>query len=439
MQQERSTSWFERAQAVTPGGVNSPVRAYGAVGGVPPFIESASGAIVRDVDGNEFVDLVCGWGPMLLGHAHPEVVEAVREAASRGLSFGAPSTVEVELAEEIARRIEPVEQVRLVSTGTEATMTALRLARGVTGRDLIVKFEGCYHGHSDGLLAAAGSGLATLALPGSAGVPAAIAGQTILVPYGDLAALRAVFAARPGQIAAVITEAAPANMGVVPPAPGFNAALAELCRADGALLVCDEVLTGFRTSPAGWWGAEQGRGADWQADLYTFGKVIGGGMPVAGLGASREIMAHLAPQGPVYQAGTLSGNPVAVTAGLTTLRLADAAVYTRIDQAAERVIGLVSDSLSAVGVAHAVQRVGNLFSFAFGDAGALGWTGANGGPANEAEVKRQESWRWAPFFHAMQAGGVNLPPSVFEAWFLSSAHDDAALERIAAALPAAAA
>ncbi|MGO2110750.1 MAG: glutamate-1-semialdehyde 2,1-aminomutase, partial [Pseudoclavibacter sp.] len=418
LSQPQSTAWFERARAVTPGGVNSPVRAYGSVGGVPPFIASAEGPIVRDVDGNEFVDLVSGWGPMLLGHARAEVIEAVRAAASRGLSFGAPSTVEVELAEEISRRVAPAKQVRLVSTGTEATMTALRLARGVTGRDLVIKFEGCYHGHSDGLLAAAGSGLATLALPGSAGVPSPVASQTILVPYNDLEAVRAAFERHSGQVAAVITEAAPANMGVVPPAAGFNAALAELCRAEGALLVCDEVLTGFRTGPAGWWGVEQavsasGGDAAWAADIYTFGKVIGGGMPVAGLGASAEIMAHLAPQGPVYQAGTLSGNPVAVTAGLTTLRLADDAVYATVDAAAERVIDMTTSALDAAGVPHTVQRVGNLFSFAFGDGAALGWTGANGGPANEAEVKRQEGWRWPAFFRAMLEAGVNLPPSVF--------------------------
>ncbi|CAG7844564.1 Glutamate-1-semialdehyde 2,1-aminomutase [Pseudoclavibacter triregionum] len=441
-----SAEWFERGRAAIPGGVNSPVRAYGSVGGVPPFIRSGRGAFVTDVDGNELLDMVCGWGPMLLGHGRPEVLEAVTEAVSRGLSFGAPSTVEVELAEEIARRVEPIEQVRLVSTGTEATMTAIRLARGATGRDLVVKFAGCYHGHSDGLLAAAGSGLATLALPGSAGVPEAIASQTIVVPYNDLEAVRAAFAEHPGEIAAIITEAAPANMGIVPPDAGFNRELAELCRAEGALLICDEVLTGFRTGPAGWWGEEQsGRtlggpsvSGGWTADLYTFGKVIGGGMPVAALGGSAALMSQLAPQGPVYQAGTLSGNPVAVTAGLATMRLADASVYAAVDAAAERVIGLVTEAFSAEGVAHSVNRVGNLFSFAFGDGAALGWTGAHGGPRNEAEVKRQETWRYPAFFHAMLDGGVSLPPSAFEAWFCSAAHDDAALDRLAAALPAAA-
>jgi len=438
--QAESATWFDRARAVTPGGVNSPVRAYGSVGGVPPFLVSGRGATVTDADGNEYVDLVAGWGPMLLGHARPEVVEAVQQAAARGLSFGAPSPAETELAELVASRVAPVEQVRLVSTGTEATMTAIRLARGVTGRDLVIKFAGLYHGHSDGLLAAAGSGLATLALPGSAGVPASITSQTIVLPYNDLDALRAAFAAHPGQIAAVITEASPANMGVVPPLPGFNRELARIAHADGALLICDEVLTGFRTGPAGWWGREQEHApsAGWTADIYTFGKVIGGGMPVAALGASTEIMGHLAPLGPVYQAGTLSGNPVAVAAGLTTMRLADAAVYEHVDHAAETVIGAVTAALAAEGVAHSVQRVGNLFSFAFGDGVALGWTGVAGGPRDEAEVKRQEAWRYPAFFHAMLDAGVNLPPSVFEAWFLTAAHDDEALERIVEALPGAA-
>lgn len=435
---QQSEAWFERARRAIPGGVNSPVRAYGAVGGVPPFIREGRGPYLTDVDGRSYVDLVSGWGPLLLGHAHPEVIEAVRQAAGRGLSFGAPTTIEVELAEEIAARVAPVEQVRLVSTGTEATMTAIRLARGATGRDLVVKFEGGYHGHSDGLLAAAGSGLATLALPASAGVPEPIAAQTILVPYNDLGAVQAAFEAYPGRIAAVIAEAAPANMGVVPPAAGFNRSLSELSRAAGALLILDEVLTGFRTGPAGWWGQEQHDGDAWQADLYTFGKVIGGGMPVAALGGPRLLLEQLAPLGPVYQAGTLSGNPVAAAAGLATLRLADAAVYAAVDRAAERVIALVTAALDEAGVPHAVQRVGNLFSFAFGDGAALGWTGANGGPASEAEVQRQEAWRWPAFFHALLERGVNLPPSVYEAWFVSAAHDDEAIGRIAEAVPAAA-
>jgi glutamate-1-semialdehyde 2,1-aminomutase len=323
-------------------------------------------------------------------------------------------------------------------------MTAIRLARGATGRDLVIKFAGCYHGHSDGLLAAAGSGLATLALPGSAGVPEAIASQTIVVPYNDIEAVRAAFAEHEGQIAAVITEASPANMGVVPPLPGFNRSLAALCHEQGALLICDEVLTGFRTGPAGWWGREQqdSETGGWTPDIFTFGKVIGGGMPVAALGASHELMAHLAPAGPVYQAGTLSGNPVAVAAGVATLRLADPAVYEKIDIAAGRVIDLAHTELNRVGLPHSVGRVRNLFSFKFGDGAALGWSGTdefgNPAPLNEDEVKRQESWRYPAFFHAMLDGGVSLPPSIFEAWFLSAAHDDEAIDAIAAALPKAA-
>lgn len=439
-----SAQWFDRARAVTPGGVNSPVRAFGSVGGTPPFTHSAEGAWITDIDGNRRVDLVCGWGPLLLGHTHPEVVEAVRETASRMMCPGGSTVGEVELAEEIVKRIPALDEVRLVSTGTEATMTAIRLARGATGRNLIIKFAGCYHGHSDGLLAAAGSGLATLALPGSAGVPEAITSQTIVVPYNDLDAVRAAFAEHEGEIAAVITEASPANMGVVPPAAGFNRELAEICHANGALLICDEVLTGFRTGPAGWWGREQqDHDRDgWEADIFTFGKVIGGGLPVAALGARREVMEHLSPLGGVYQAGTLSGNPVAVAAGVTTLRLADADIYATVDAAANRVVELVTAEFARVGLPVAVQRVRNLFSFAFGDGAALGWSAkdefGNPAPVNEAEVKRQEAFRYPAFFHAMLDGGVNLPPSVYEAWFLSAAHDDPALEQIARALPKAA-
>lgn len=439
-----ATEWFDRARRVTPGGVNSPVRAFGSVGGTPVFTASARGAWITDIEGTARVDLICGWGPLLLGHSHPEVVAAVRDMAVDMMCPGGTTTGEVELAEEVVHRMDgAIDEVRLVSTGTEATMTAIRLARGITGRDLIIKFAGCYHGHSDGLLAAAGSGLATLALPGSAGVPEPIAAQTIVVPYNDLDAVRAAFAQRPGRIAAIITEASPANMGVVPPAPGFNRGLAEIAHEAGALLICDEVLTGFRTGPSGWWGREQedpARGG-WVADLYTFGKVIGGGLPVAAVGGRTELMEHLAPLGPVYQGGTLSGNPVAVAAGLATLRLAGDQIYERVDGASDAVIGLVSGAFDRAGVPYAVQRVRNLFSFAFGDGDALGWSGrdelGHAAPVNEAEVKAQESWRYPAFFHAMLDGGVNLPPSVFEAWFLSAAHDERALERIAATLPAA--
>ena len=426
----RSAALFARARAALPGGVNSPVRAYGSVGGTPRFLVSAHGPYVTDADGRDYVDLVGSWGPAILGHAHPAVVEAVQRAAARGLSFGAPTSAETDLAEEILRRVPAAQRVRLVSTGTEATMTAVRLARGATGRDLIVKFAGCYHGHVDALLAQAGSGVATLALPGSAGVTAACAAQTIVLPYNDLATVTEVFAERGHQIAAVITEAAPANMGVVPPRAGFNAGLARIAHANGALLIQDEVLTGFRVGPAGWWGLE-GALEGWAPDLFTFGKVIGGGLPVAAIAGPAALMERLAPLGPVYQAGTLSGNPVATAAGLATLRAAGPEVYARLDDVALRLGDAVSTALDAQGVPHSVQRAGNLFSVFFG-------TAAQTGVRDFAGAQGQEVYRYAPFFHAMGAQGVNLPPSVFEAWFVSAAHDAAAVDQIISALPAAA-
>lgn len=431
---DRNDDLFDAARAVTPGGVNSPVRAYGSVGGTPRFLASAQGATVTDAAGDTYIDLVASWGPALLGHAHPEVVAAVQGAATRGLSFGAPTEGEVELARLIVDRVRvgehaPVERVRLVSTGTEATMTAIRLARGATGRDLLVKFAGHYHGHSDGLLAAAGSGVATLALPGSAGVPAPIAAQTLVVPYNDRAAIEQVFAEHGDRIAAIIVEAAAANMGVVAPEHGFNAFLAETAHAHGALLILDEVLTGFRVHPAGFWGLQASAGDVYLPDIITFGKVVGGGMPLAALGGRAEIMDLLAPIGPVYQAGTLSGNPLSVAAGLATLRLATPEVYARVDAAASRLADALDAALTEAGVVHAVPRAGSLFGVVF----------AEQVPRDYAEAQAQEAFRYAPFFHSMREQGVALPPSVFEAWFLTAAHDDDALERIERALPAAAA
>ena len=431
---DRNDDLFSAARAVIPGGVNSPVRAYGSVGGTPRFLASAKGATVTDAAGREYVDLVASWGPALLGHAHPEIVAAVQEAAARGLSFGAPTEGEVELAALIADRvrfgeIRPIERVRLVSTGTEATMTAIRLARGATGRDLLVKFAGHYHGHSDGLLAEAGSGVATLALPGSAGVPAPIAAQTLVIGYNDPEALAAVFAEHGPRIAAVIVEASAANMGVVPPLPGFNRLIADTAHAHGALMILDEVLTGFRVHPAGFWGLQTAAGEDYLPDIFTFGKVVGGGMPLAALGGRADVMDLLAPLGPVYQAGTLSGNPLSVAAGLATLRLATPEVYATVDAASARVSTALDAALTAAGVTHAVARAGNLFSASF----------RASAPRNYAEAQAQESFRYAPFFHSLREQGVALPPSVFEAWFLTAAHGEQELQLIEAALPAAAA
>jgi len=423
----RSASLLERARTVTPGGVNSPVRAFRAVGGTPRFMASASGPWLTDVDGRRYVDLICSWGPMILGHAHPAVLEAVKDAAAQGFSFGTPSENEVLLAEEIVARVEPVEQVRLVSSGTEATMSAIRLARGFTGRTLIVKFAGCYHGHVDSLLAAAGSGVATLALPDSAGVPADAAAGTIVLPYNDIAALEAVFAERGDEIAAVITEAAAGNMGVVPPAPGFTAAMRSLTRRHGALFISDEVMTGFRCSPAGWFGLE-GPTADGAPDLFTFGKVMGGGFPAAAFGGRADIMARLAPEGPVYQAGTLSGNPVATAAGLATLRHCTDEVYAHLDVVAREIADAASAALSAESVPHRVQWAGSMFSIFFRE----------GEVRNYADAGDQDTAAFGRFFHAMLEQCVHLPPSAFEAWFVGAGHDREALDTVLAALPAAA-
>ncbi len=450
---------FTQAKGIIPGGVDSPVRAFGGVGGTPRFISAAKGAYVTDADGCDYVDLVGSWGPALLGHAHPQVVAAVQEAAARGLSFGAPTQSETLLAQKVRERVPFVERVRFVSTGTEATMTAIRLARGATGRELIIKFAGNYHGHSDGLLAAAGSGVATGGLPGSAGVPAAITACTIVLPYNDFEALEACFAERGQEIAGVIFEGAPANMGSVPPLAGWNERIRSLCTRYGAVMILDEVLTGFRVSSAGWWGLEAVAGwqehdgatpataldavaaaepsavatPKWVPDLVTFGKVVGGGMPLAAVAGRADIMDLLAPLGPVYQAGTLSGNPLATAAGLATLQLADVDVYNTVNANAQAVGEVVGQALTQAGVAHRVQRTGSLMSIMFGP------QAARDGVYNYDQARQQETWRYAPFFHTFLEAGVALPPSIFEVWFLSAAHGEAELEKIASAAPRAAA
>jgi glutamate-1-semialdehyde 2,1-aminomutase len=427
IQAPASEALFDRARAVVPGGVNSPVRAFKQVGGTPRFMVWGEGPYIYDADERRYVDLVGSWGPLILGHAHPAVVAAVSEAAARGTSFGAPTPAEVQLAIEIVERTG-VQQVRLVNSGTEATMSAIRLARAATSRSKIIKFAGCYHGHVDGLLASAGSGVATLGLPDSPGVTAAATRETIVLPYNDRTAVETAFKRSGSDIAAIVTEAAPGNMGVVPPAAGFNAFLAEIAHRHGSLLILDEVMTGFRVARGGWAEYARTAGEEIDADIYTFGKVMGGGLPAAAFGGRSSVMELLAPAGPVYQAGTLSGNPLACAAGLATLRQCTEKVYEQLEETARIIGGIVSGALYGAGVPHRVQFAGSMFSVFFTDT-----------PVTDYETARtQDVTAFAAFFHEMLARGVYLPPSSFEAWFVSTAIGDAELEAIAAALPHAA-
>jgi len=412
--QLRSEKLFARAMELMPGGVNSPVRAFRGVGGNPRFIRSASGAMVTDVDGRSYIDYVGSWGPMILGHADPEIIEAIQKAASHGTSFGAPNELEVELAAEIIDAIPSVEMVRLVSSGTEATMSAIRLARGVTGRDKLIKFEGCYHGHGDSLLVKAGSGVATLGLPDSPGVPGALAEKTITVPFNDAAALISVFDAH-RDIAAVIVEPVVGNMGCVPPQKFFLQTVRDLTTKNGALLIFDEVMTGFRVARG---GAQELY--EVQPDITTLGKIIGGGLPVGAYGGSRELMNQIAPAGPIYQAGTLSGNPLSMAAGLATLkRLRNESVYRQLEAQSARLCEGLSATARGAGVKTTINRVGSMWTNFFTDRPVNNWSDAN-------LCDRQG---YAGFFHRMLGEGVYLAPSQFEAAFVSLAHTDEIIER----------
>jgi len=411
----RSQSLYERAQGLIPGGVNSPVRAFRAVGGTPLFIRSARGAMLTDVDGRDYIDYVGSWGPMILGHARQEIISAIQEAAERGTSYGAPTELEVELAETVIAAVPSIEKLRLTSSGTEATMSALRLARGFTGRAKIVKFEGCYHGHSDSLLVRAGSGVATLGLPDSPGVLPELARATLTIPFNDLPAVERIFREVGPEIAAVIVEPVVGNMGCVPPVDGYLAGLQRVTKEYGALLIFDEVMTGFRL---GLGGAQELYAI--KPDLTCLGKIIGGGLPVGAFGGRNEVMDILAPTGPVYQAGTLSGNPLAVTAGLTTLRiLRETNPYPQLERSTAELVEGLSNAARAAGIETTSNRVGSMFTLFFGAGPVVDWTSAN----------TSDRAQYASFFHAMLAEGVYFAPSQFEAGFVSTAHSDEIITR----------
>ncbi|HSL11987.1 MAG TPA: glutamate-1-semialdehyde 2,1-aminomutase [Actinomycetota bacterium] len=417
----RNEELFDRARRVIPGGVDSPVRAFGAVGGTPRFYERGEGAHVWDADGNRYVDLVQSWGALLFGHARPEIVEAAKRAADLGTTFGAPTELEVELAERVVDAVPSVERVRFVSSGTEAAMSAIRLARGATGRDLVVKFDGCYHGHSDALLAqGGGSGLATFGIPGTPGVTDGAAKDTLVAPYNDLAAVRTLFAERGDDIAVVAVEPVAANMGVVPPQPGFLEGLREICTRHGSLLLFDEVITGFRLA---YGGAQQVYGVT--PDLTAFGKVMGGGFPCAAFGGGADVMDELAPTGPVYQAGTLSGNPVAIAAGIATLDLAKQLdPYAQLERTADELIAGLTDAFASSEIEATIERAGSMFSVFFRDRRVR----------NFDDAKASDHDRYARLFHHLLANGVALPPSSYELWTLGTAHGP---EEVATVLEAA--